>query len=218
LSTRRDDILETATKLFNEKGCMNSSTRHIADELGISVGNLYYYFKNKEEIIIAIYENYMESISSHLTSINDDTDLPFDYYSLFSTQMELEKKCAFLRLEISNLYKTYPKVKETIEKRVLEKAKELKHLFLHQSKYGYMISLDEEELQFVCSNTWVIGSQWELYWIFTKVEDENLRKLHGILNLLYTLKPYHTQKGLEKSTLVSSIQLVQEKIKNLTNI
>lgn len=79
-----------------------------------------------------------------------------------------------------------------------------------------MISLDEEELQFVCSNTWVIGSQWELYWIFTKVEDENLRKLYGILNLLYTLKQYHTKKGLEESSLLSSIELVQEKIKNLT--
>lgn len=61
-----------------------------------------------------------------------------------------------------------------------------------------MISLDEEELQFVCSNTWVIGSQWELYWIFTKVEDENLRKLYGILNLLYTLKQYHTKKRFRR--------------------
>lgn len=214
MASRKEKILETAAKLFNEKGCMNTSTRHIADELGISVGNLYYYYKNKEDIIIAIYEKYMGSISGHLTSIKDEIDAPFDYYALFSTQMELEKKCPFLRLEISNLYKTYPTVKETIEKRVLEKAKELEHLFLHQIKYGYMTELDEMELKFICSNTWVIGSQWELYWIFTKVEDEKLRKFHGILNLLYILKPYHTKKGLEKSTLISSIEFVQNQIKN----
>ncbi len=212
MSNRKDKILETATILFNEKGCMNTSTRHIAESLGISVGNLYYYFKNKEDIIIDIYENYMNSISSYLTSIKDDVDSPFDYHALFSSQMEFEKKCAFLRLEISNLYKTYPKVKETIEKRVIEKAKELKSLFLHQIKYGYMINLDEEELKFLCSNTWVIGSQWELYWIFTKVEDIKLRKFHGILNLLYILKPYHTNKGLEKSNLLSSIEYIQKQI------
>ena len=35
MSNRKEDILETATRLFNEKGCMKTSTRHIADELGI---------------------------------------------------------------------------------------------------------------------------------------------------------------------------------------
>lgn len=214
MSNRKEEILETAAKLFNEKGCMNTSTRHIADDLNISVGNLYYYYKNKEEIIIAIYEKYMGSISSYLTSIKDQMDMPFDYHALFSSQMEFEKKCPFLRLEISNLYKTYPKVKETIEKRVIEKAFELKSLFLHQIRYGYMINLDENELNFICSNTWVIGSQWELYWIFTKIEDERLRKLHGILNLLYLLKPYHTKKGLEKSNLLNSIEYIQNKIEN----
>lgn len=216
MSDRKDKILETAVKLFNEKGCMKTSTRHIAEELGISVGNLYYYFKNKEDIIIDIYEKYMESISGYLTSIKDEIDAPFDYYALFSSQMELEKKCNFLRLEISNLYKTYPKVKEAIEKKVIEKAEELNHLFLHQIKYGYMIKLDKKELEFICSNTWVIGSQWELYWIFTKFENEKLRKLHGILNLLYLLKPYHTQKGLEESNLLNSITHIQKRIDNIT--
>lgn len=216
MSDRKDKILETAVKLFNEKGCMKTSTRHIAEELGISVGNLYYYFKNKEDIIIDIYEKYMESISGYLTSIKDEIDAPFDYYALFSSQMELEKKCNFLRLEISNLYKTYPKVKEAIEKKVIEKAEELNHLFLHQIKYGYMIKLDKQELEFICSNTWVIGSQWELYWIFTKFENEKLRKLHGILNLLYLLKPYHTQKGLEESNLLNSITHIQKCIDNIT--
>lgn len=217
MSNRKDDILQTATKLFNEKGCMNTSTRHIADDLGISVGNLYYYYKNKEDIIIAIYENYMESIGGHLTSIKDGEDVPFDYYELFSSQMELEKKCTFLRLEISNLYKTHPKVKETIEKRVIEKNKELNFLLRHQMKYNYMIELDESELNFLCANIWVIGSQWELYWIFTKLEDQKLRKLHGILNLLYMLKPYHTKKGLESSNLLNSIKYVQEQISQIQN-
>lgn len=54
--TRKEQILQTSLKLFNEKGCLNTSTRHIADELNISVGNLYYYFKNKEEIVIELFK------------------------------------------------------------------------------------------------------------------------------------------------------------------
>ena len=41
-------ILETACRLFNEYGTAAISTKRIAKEMGISPGNLYYHFKNKE--------------------------------------------------------------------------------------------------------------------------------------------------------------------------
>lgn len=50
----RQKILETSKKLFNEKGFNSVSTQEIAGELGISKGNLTYYFGKKEEIIEAI--------------------------------------------------------------------------------------------------------------------------------------------------------------------
>jgi AcrR family transcriptional regulator len=52
----RARIIETALGLFNEQGSGEISTNHIAEVLGISPGNLYYHFRNKEEIIRAIAE------------------------------------------------------------------------------------------------------------------------------------------------------------------
>lgn len=52
----RDRILDTALRLFNESGTAAVSTNHIADALRISPGNLYYHFRNKEEIIQALFE------------------------------------------------------------------------------------------------------------------------------------------------------------------
>jgi len=52
----RERILATAQRLFNESGTAAFSTNHIADAMGISPGNLYYHFRNKEAIIRALFE------------------------------------------------------------------------------------------------------------------------------------------------------------------
>lgn len=51
----RDRILEKALILFNEKGTAAVTTNHIASAMGISPGNLYYHFRNREEIIQNIF-------------------------------------------------------------------------------------------------------------------------------------------------------------------
>ncbi|MDL2253009.1 TetR/AcrR family transcriptional regulator [Ruminococcaceae bacterium OttesenSCG-928-I18] len=52
--TRRQEILDAAKALFNKRGFNGVSTRDIAGALGISKGNLTYYFKKKEDILEAI--------------------------------------------------------------------------------------------------------------------------------------------------------------------
>lgn len=54
----RDRILEAALRLFNERGTAAVSTNHIAAETGISPGNLYYHFGDKQEIIRALHARY----------------------------------------------------------------------------------------------------------------------------------------------------------------
>ncbi len=52
----RERIIDTAIRLFNEQGTGAISTNHLAEALEMSPGNLYYHFRNKEEIIRAILE------------------------------------------------------------------------------------------------------------------------------------------------------------------
>ncbi|MGB3810206.1 MAG: TetR/AcrR family transcriptional regulator [Parvibaculum sp.] len=51
----RERILELSLKLLNEEGAQAAGTTRIAQVLGISPGNLYYHFKNREEIVRALF-------------------------------------------------------------------------------------------------------------------------------------------------------------------
>ncbi|GHA14615.1 TetR family transcriptional regulator [Streptomyces tauricus] len=49
-------ILETAMRLFQERGYEKTTMRAIAKEAGVSVGNAYYYFAGKEHLIQGFYD------------------------------------------------------------------------------------------------------------------------------------------------------------------
>ena len=58
----RDRILKSALALFNEEGEPSVSTVDIANEVGISPGNLYYHFRGKEVLIEALFDAFEEEL------------------------------------------------------------------------------------------------------------------------------------------------------------
>jgi len=52
--------------IFRE-GIWNTTTRKIADEAGISLATIHYYFANKDELLVAVYEEMVSSIRNAST-------------------------------------------------------------------------------------------------------------------------------------------------------
>ncbi|HEX2133210.1 MAG TPA: TetR family transcriptional regulator [Actinophytocola sp.] len=53
-------IVETALRLFQEHGYAKTTMRAIAKEAGVSVGNAYYYFSSKEQLVQGFYDRITE--------------------------------------------------------------------------------------------------------------------------------------------------------------
>jgi AcrR family transcriptional regulator len=54
---KKRGILDAASRVFRRRGLQATGMRDIAAELGMAVGNLYYYFKDKEELLAFVQED-----------------------------------------------------------------------------------------------------------------------------------------------------------------
>jgi AcrR family transcriptional regulator len=71
---RREDILKKATELFDRQGYANTSLDDIARAVGIAREGIYYYFKNRAEILLHIIEPRSLALIAGLGAIMDARD------------------------------------------------------------------------------------------------------------------------------------------------
>jgi len=68
-AARREQILETALKLFAERGFDATSTRQIAKEVGVAEGLIFHYFPTKASLLTAILEDRLEGRRAFRTQL-----------------------------------------------------------------------------------------------------------------------------------------------------
>jgi AcrR family transcriptional regulator len=88
----RERIVETSLVMFNRLGEPNVTTADIADEMGISPGNLYYHFRNKDEIVgelFAALERRLDALlDPRVSGVVDVEDLWLFLHLLFEAMWE----------------------------------------------------------------------------------------------------------------------------------
>ncbi|MDF2177062.1 TetR/AcrR family transcriptional regulator [Aliiglaciecola sp. CAU 1673] len=85
---RRQQILEVAAELLERLGANDFTTIKIAEAVGISVGTLYHYFPNKEAILHAMGQHWLEQIEATLDQIAQEPwSNAGEFVDTFVTQM-----------------------------------------------------------------------------------------------------------------------------------
>src|SRR5881398_1341429 len=69
-ASTRVDILKSAAKAFRRLGYHGATVEQIAAALHMKKGNLYYYFKNKEEILFACHQYSLDRLAQLFAEID----------------------------------------------------------------------------------------------------------------------------------------------------
>jgi AcrR family transcriptional regulator len=90
-------IIETAERLFAERGFDGTSVRDIADEAGINVAMISYYFGSKEKLMEALFELRVGSVIIRVESlIKDESLTPIEKVNMLIDEhidRVLQKQC-----------------------------------------------------------------------------------------------------------------------------
>lgn len=88
----KERIVETSIQLFDKKGFTGTSIKEIVEELNVTKGTFYYYFKSKEELLKDIHLTYIDDLIEQQKVILED-----------STTDCIEKLYGLIFMVISNI-------------------------------------------------------------------------------------------------------------------
>lgn len=164
-SQRYEELLDTAVKLFEEKGYSSTTMRDIARKMNLTQGSLYYYIKKKEDLLFQIHHIIIEMVLDSATSIKDDMTTMEKFNIIMTSLMEVvtEKKSY-----VSVFLKEYKHIKSEKYKEVLAKRKKfekiIQNIIDEEIKNGNFINIDPQ----IASMALMGMFNWSLQWADVK--------------------------------------------------
>ena len=155
----RERILEASLTLFNASGERNVTTNHIAANLGISPGNLYYHFKNKQAIIFELFDRYEQRVMKVLALPEgraiETTDKLRYLMEVFQGLWEYR----FMHRDMEHLLKSDSALHERYRSFFRYCLNQIEAIFRAVSDAG-IIRADERDCRDLALNTWILVTSW----------------------------------------------------------
>ncbi len=190
----KDRIIQTALYLFNEEGEPNVTTNHIADEMDISPGNLYYHYRSKDDIIWKIFLNYEKKIKQVLlqkdvnyTSMEDMWlylhmvfEVIAEYRFLYRNLIQLMNRIDFLKRHFRHILALKSQTALKIMTRLAE---------------DNLLNTDKATIASLADQIALTATFWLNYSIaiYDDDFDEEKKLSHGIFHIMRMVAPFLTK-------------------------
>ncbi|GIX37935.1 MAG: TetR family transcriptional regulator [Silanimonas sp.] len=185
----RQRILDCALAMFNAQGEPNVTTNHIADELEISPGNLYYHFRNKDDIIEQLFGRYEERIGAAMTV--PDGRLP-DLEDIW-LQMHLVFECIwdyrFLYRDLVDILSRNRRLRLRFA-RILKRATENATTVIRGLAQAGILRASVAEMEALATNILVLATFWLNYAAVRGDQDEARSIRQGIVQVMMLISPF----------------------------
>ncbi|WP_439488159.1 TetR/AcrR family transcriptional regulator [Algoriphagus sp.] len=197
MNNTKNNILESALRLFNEAGVAQVSLRTIATDMGISLGNLTYHFKKREEIIDALYLQLVEKLDQAIQGeINQSNHLQL-LFELPSVCLISFYEYRFLMLDFVYINRNHAMIRGHYSKLLEDRAVQFHHI-VQELISGQLIreEIIENEYLYLFRNLRIVSDFWLSATMIDK--DNKLMKkdiAEGAHQLRSMIFPYLTVKG-----------------------
>ena len=158
-SPTRERVLDASLRLFNRHGVQHVTTNHIAEEAGISPGNLYYHFRHKEDIVVGLYRRY-EVRAASVMNVRDAAQVSIDdLWLLVHMVFEAIQEYSFLFRDMSDLNAAYPTFRQRFVAN-LEHGIERTEAYLMQLASDGQLDATTMEVKALALNMMLVSTYW----------------------------------------------------------
>ncbi|PYC29224.1 TetR/AcrR family transcriptional regulator [Pseudomonas alcaligenes] len=155
----RERIIEASLELFNAQGERSVTTNHIAAHLGMSPGNLYYHFRNKQAIIAELFAQYEDRVDAFLRLPEGRALTVADKTFYLQALLAAMWHYRFLHRDLEHLLETDEQLAEryrAFAHRCLQAAGEIYRGFVAAG----ILAMDEQQIEALVLNSWIILTSW----------------------------------------------------------
>lgn len=202
----RDRILDLSLKLFNDFGEPNITTTIIADEMSISPGNLYYHFRNKEDIVNSLFLQFEEEINKKLAFPEGRKANIQDIWTYLHLTFELIWRYRFFYRDLNDLLSRNRKLELTFKQILNHKIKVATELCIGLRADGEF-EADDITIEALATNMVVVATYWLSYEYvrnprkYTELQTMSESLARGCYQVIVQISPYlrgHTKEVFEK--------------------
>ena len=187
----RERILDTSLAMFNAAGEPNVTTNHIADELGISPGNLYYHFRNKDDIVEQLFSRYETRIDDALLIPEERLPNLEDIWLQLHLVFECMWAYRFLYRDLVDILARNRKLKLRFA-RIMTRASASAAAMMRGLVRAGVMRASDAEIRGIAENVLLVATFWQSFSAVRsgKAEPETLDLGRGIHQVMVLIAPF----------------------------